>query len=110
MPAAKTAYEPESEILVIEPFIRTKFPVLVCLFGFSGCGKTMSAIKIAKGMGGKTAFLDTETGRGRVYAKYAEGFAYSELTPPFTPERYIAAIKQIEAAGFDNLVIDFRIA
>ena len=98
----------ESDILVFEPFVRTKFPVLICLFGFSGCGKTKSAIKIAKGLGGKTMFLDTETGRGRVYAKDVEGqnFGYTELTPPFTPERYIAAISQIERAGFDNLIID----
>lgn len=94
------------EILVVEPFVRTKFPVLVCLFGFSGCGKTYSAIQIAKGIGGKTVFLDTETGRGRVYAEHAEGMSYAELTPPFTPERYIAAIKQLERAGFDNLIID----
>jgi len=98
----------DSDILVFEQFVRTKFPVLICLFGFSGCGKTKSAIKIAKGLGGKTMFMDTETGRGRVYAKDVDGFGmgYTELTPPFTPERYIAAIKQIERAGFDNLIID----
>lgn len=94
------------DILVFEPFTRTKFPVLICLFGFSGCGKTLSAIKIAQGLGGKTMFMDTETGRGRVYAEEAKGFGYTELTPPFTPERYTAAIKQIERAGYDNLVID----
>lgn len=96
----------DDNILVFEPFIRTKFPTLICLFGHSGCGKTLSAIKIARGLGGKTLFLDTETGRGKVYAKYAEGFTYAELTPPFTPERYIAAIVQAEKAGFDNLVLD----
>ena len=94
------------DFLVFEPFVRTKFPVLICLFGFSGCGKTKSAIKIAQGLGGKTMFMDTETGRGRVYAEDAKGFGYTELTPPFTPERYMAAIKQVERAGFDNLVID----
>lgn len=94
------------DILVFEPFVRKKFPVLICLFGFSGCGKTLSAIKIAQGMGGKTGFLDTETGRGRVYADDAKGFTYAELTPPFTPERYIAAFRQFEAAGCDNLVLD----
>lgn len=96
----------EDDILVFENFIRTKFPVLICLFGFSGCGKSNSAIKIARGLGGKTMFMDTETGRGRVYAEDAKGFGYAELTPPFTPERYMAAIKQVERAGFDNLIID----
>lgn len=96
----------KEEFLVFEDFTFTKFPALICLFGFSGCGKTLSAIKIARGMGGKTMFLDTETGRGRVYAEEAKGFGYTEMTPPFTPERYMAAIKQIEAAGFDNVIID----
>lgn len=96
----------ESDFLVFEPFVRTQFPVLICLFGFSGCGKTKSALLIARGLGGKTMFVDTETGRGRVYAEDAEGFVYTEMTPPFTPERYIAAIKQIEKAGYQNLVID----
>lgn len=96
----------ETDFLVFEPFVRTQFPVLICLFGFSGCGKTKSALLIARGLGGKTMFMDTETGRGRVYAEDAEGFGYTEMTPPFTPERYMAAIKQIEAAGYDNLVID----
>jgi hypothetical protein len=33
-------------------------------------------------------------------------FDVMELTPPYTPERYIAAIKEAEAAGYDVLVID----
>lgn len=95
-----------NDILVFEPMLRKKFPVLISLFGFSGCGKTLSAIKIAQGLGGKSILLDTEAGRGRVYADDAHGFDYAELTPPFTPERYISAIKQIERAGYDNLVLD----
>lgn len=94
------------DIIHFEEFTRKGTSVLICLFGFSGCGKTLSAINIAKGLGGKTFFLDTETGRGRVYAEDAKGFTYGELTPPFTPERYIAAFKQIQRAGFDNLILD----
>ena len=96
----------EEDFLVIEEFERKKFPVLICLFGHSGCGKTFSAIKIARGMGGKIAFLDTETGRGRVYADDAKGFLYAEFSPPFTPERYIAAFKKFESIGVDTLILD----
>jgi hypothetical protein len=34
------------------------------------------------------------------------GYDYGELTPPYTPERYVAAIKAAEAAGVECLVID----
>jgi hypothetical protein len=94
------------DIIHFEEFTRKGTSVLICLFGFSGCGKTLSAINIAKGIGGKTFFLDTETGRGRVYAEDAKGFTYGELTPPFTPERYVSALRQIQRGGFDNLIID----
>lgn len=94
------------DIINFEQFTRKGTTALISLFGFSGCGKTLSAIYIAQGLGGKTFFLDTETGRGRVYAEDAEGFTYGELTPPFTPERYIAALRQIQKGGFDNLIID----
>ena len=94
------------EIFHFEEFTRKGTSALICLFGFSGCGKTLSAINIAQGLGGKTFFLDTETGRGRVYAEDAKGFTYGELTPPFTPERYITALRQIQRGGFDNLIID----
>lgn len=94
------------EIIHFEEFTRKGTSALICLFGFSGCGKTLSAINIAQGLGGKTFFLDTETGRGRVYAEDAKGFTYGELTPPFTPERYITALRQIQRGGFDNLIID----
>lgn len=98
--------EHSEDIIHFEEFTRKGTSVLICLFGFSGCGKTLSAINIAKGLGGKTFFLDTETGRGRVYAEDAKGFTYGELTPQFTPERYVAALRQIQRGGFDNLIID----
>ena len=106
------AQKTPEDILVFEPFVRTRIPALICLEGFSGCGKTKSGVLIVKGMqkilGGKALFLDTETGRGKMYAKDAEGsdFIYAELTPPFTPERYMSAIKQAERSGFDHLIID----
>lgn len=99
-------YDIPEDIIHFEEFTRKGTSVLICLFGFSGCGKTLSAINIAKGLGGKTFFLDTETGRGRVYAEDAKGFTYGELTPPFTPERYVSALRQIQRGGFDNLIID----
>ncbi len=51
--------------------------------------------------------LDTENGRGRFYAKKIPGgYAYAQLKAPFTPERYIQALRQLERAGYDVAVID----
>jgi hypothetical protein len=58
------------------------------------------------GPSGKLGLLDTETGRGKIYANEDQGYEYGELTPPFTPERYIAGIKAAEAAGLQCLIID----
>lgn len=96
-------------IITIEAFERKGSHALISLYGQSGSGKTLSAIYLARGLvgeKGKIAFLDTETGRGRIYANEAKGFGYAELTPPFTPERYVEAIKAIQDAGYDALVID----
>jgi len=83
--------------------------VLLSIHGMSGSGKTYSAILIARGLvgpQGKIAMLDTETGRGLIYANMAGGFDHADLSAPYTPERYIEAIKLAEAAGYDALIID----
>lgn len=82
---------------------------IIALSGMSGSGKTYSAILIARGLvgpSGRVAMLDTESGRGRMYANLAGGYDYGELTPPFTPERYSEAIKGAEEAGYEALIID----
>lgn len=82
---------------------------LISMEGSSGDGKTYSAILLMRGLVGpdkKFGLLDTETGRGKIYADLAGGYEYGELTPPFTPERYTAAIKAAEASGLAGLIID----
>lgn len=78
--------------------------------GVSGSGKTLSSLILAKGMGGKTAMIDTENGSGSLYADHEllKGWSYDvlEITPDYTPEKYIKAIEEAEKMGYDNLVID----
>lgn len=75
--------------------VREQTPLLIGLAGQSGSGKTMSALEIATGLGGKIAAIDTERGR---MLHYAENYTFDHdmLTPPFTPERYIEAIVAAE--------------
>lgn len=81
--------------------------LLVALAGASGSGKTYSAMNLATGICGDKPFavIDTEAGRALHYADQFN-FKHADFAPPFTPERYLAAVKAAEKAGFEAIVID----
>ena len=81
----------------------TKLRLLVA--GPSGSGKTWGALTIAKGLGGKTAVIDTEEGSSDIYDHLHE-FDVVDMKPPFTPEKYIEAIEALEQAGYEVIIID----
>ena len=93
-----------------KPATRQDSKVLIGLYGESGCGKTYSALVLGRGIAGengKVAMIDTESGRGALYADVIPGgYLHSELNEPFSPQRYIDAITAAEKAGFDVLIID----
>lgn len=97
-------------IVTFAPARREGSHVLMSLEATSGRGKTHSGLLIGRGLvgpRGKLGLMDTETGRGNIFADLIQGgYEYAELTPPFTPERYVAAIKHAEASGIECLVID----
>ena len=84
---------------------RRKAKLRLALCGPSGSGKTYSALKLASGMGGRIALIDTENGSGSLYSHLCD-YDVSDITPPFTVEKYISAIKEAETAGYDVLIID----
>jgi hypothetical protein len=71
----------------------------------SGGGKTWSALWLAKGLGGRCVVIDTEQGSSDLYEHLHE-FDVVDLAPPFTPERYIEALKECEDAGYEVVIID----
>jgi hypothetical protein len=75
------------------------------LTGPSGAGKTYGALLIARELGKKIACIDTEHGSASLYSDMAD-FDVLELAAPYSPERYIAAIKEAEKAGYEVLIID----
>lgn len=85
--------------------VRKKAKLRLALTGPSGSGKTYGALMIAQGLGGKIAVIDTEHGSASLYSNLCQ-FDTLELTAPYSPERYIQAIKAAEAAGYDTLIID----
>ena len=86
---------------------RKKVKLRLSIAGLSGSGKTWSALEIATGMlpNGKIALLDTEAGRGDLYA---EDFIYDSMLieAPYEPQKYIKAIREAERSGYDVLIID----
>ena len=74
----------------------------------SGAGKTYSALRMAKGLVNdweKVAVIDTENGSASLYSHLGE-FNTIDLTPPFTPEKYIEAINTCVDAGMEAIIID----
>lgn len=95
-------------IINIAPATREGSHILLSLTGPSGSGKTYTALEIGRGLvgpKGRIGFLDTETGRGRLYSDVT-AYDYAELTPPFSPLRMIQAISEFEDFGVDCLIID----
>lgn len=94
---------------------RKRAPMLIAIAGPSGSGKTYSALLLAAGLAGngRVGFIDTENGRGSMYADspgimaaLPNGYDIGEISAPFSPDAYIEAIKASEAAGHKVCVID----
>lgn len=88
---------------------RQKAKIRLGLSAVSGGGKTYSSILIAKGLAkgdlSKVALIDTENGSGDLYANLGEYNVFT-LDAPYTPERYIKAIKECEDEGMEVIIID----
>lgn len=83
----------------------------ICLYSESGGGKTLSALRMARGMVGPTGHIvlvDTENRRGEIYADDPTigGYDVLPLGEPFSPKAYEDAIKEAEEAGADAIIID----
>lgn len=84
---------------------RSATKLRLLLDGPAGSGKTWGALQVAKGLGGRCVVIDTEQGSSDLYDTLHD-FGVIDLAPPFTPERYIAAIQAAEDGGADVIVVD----
>lgn len=84
---------------------RKKAKLRLGLAGPAGAGKTYSALLIAQGLGDKIALIDTEHGSGELYSHLCD-YDVATLSAPYTPDRYIALIKEAEKAGYRTIIID----
>ena len=94
----------------LKPATRIGVAPLIMLYSESGHGKTYSSLLLARGMAGptgKVVMIDTEAGRGQLYADMIPGgYLVIDLDPPFSPARYYDAMKAVEAAGAAVGIID----
>lgn len=87
--------------------LKSQARLRAALFGPSGAGKTFTALRIATGIGGRIAVIDTERGSA---SKYSDRFHFDvcELAKPENRSiaGYCEAIKAAGEAGYDVLIID----
>jgi len=90
------------------PLKRERMPLLIGVAGGTGSGKTMSALRLARGLaeGKPFAGIDTENGRMSHYAELFPECEATQITAPFRPEKYADAIEAAEQAGYPVVVVD----
>ena len=99
-----------SEEFKIEQASRVGVIPWIDLYSESGCGKTFSALLMARGMAGPTGLIvgvDTEERRMSLYADVIPGgFKVINLGSPFHPARYRAALDAAFALNPAVVVVD----
>lgn len=100
--------------------VREAAKLRLALQGPAGSGKTLSALRIAKGLAQalnlKVAVIDTEKESSTLYAGKVNGVLLPEdwrldfdvlpFNPPFPPAKYVKGIKLAEQEGYGVLIID----
>ncbi len=89
---------------------RSSAKPMIGIYSGSGCGKTYSALLLARGFigpEGKIGMIETEAGRGEAYADIIPGsYGCESLRDNFGPKEYEKKIKIAEKDGIDALIID----
>lgn len=96
-------------VFSMQPAKRERVPLWVGLSGASGCGKTVSALRLATGIqrvaGGEIAYIDTEARRALHYADKFR-FQHVPFEAPFGSLDYLTAVQQVAKAGARVIVVD----
>ena len=95
-------------ILTFKKAERSQSKARIAFCAPAGGGKTHSALLLAGGLGTKIAVIDTENGSASLEAGKPNIPEFDVLTlfAPFTIEKYLAAMKAAEAAGYEIIIID----
>lgn len=87
--------------------VRSKAKLRLAIAGPSGSGKTYTALALAKYLSPDKpiAVVDTESGSASLYAGEFD-FDVVEMHAPYTPSKFIAAIKGAAAEGYGLIILD----
>lgn len=105
---------PDEDPFKFAPATRENVKPIIGLYGDSNAGKTFSALLLARGIAGMVnpkpediAMIDTESGRGAMYADMIPGgYIRTDFKPPFKPSRYMDALAAAERLNPKAVVID----
>jgi hypothetical protein len=89
------------------PALRTQRKGRILLWGKSGAGKTLTALKLARGLAGPDGticVIDTDYEASMIYAD-TYVFDIQSFDPPFHPDRFTETIKTV-GPHYDVLVLD----
>ena len=95
-------------IMQIQKASRKKAKIKMGLQGPSGSGKTYSSLLIAYGLcndWSKIAVIDSENHSSELYS-HLGAYNVLQITPPYTPEKYIEAIQMCEKTDMEVIIID----
>lgn len=99
-----------NEEFILRDATRQGLCPIICFFSESGCGKTYSGLLLARGMAGPTGKImmgDSESGRGAYYSDVLPGgYKHFLIDEPFSPDRYVRAVKFMEDNGAAVGLID----
>lgn len=87
---------------------RSQVPIKMGIAGCSNSGKTTASLNLSFGLTGnwaKIAVIDTENKASHLYANLGN-YNVLNLTPPFTPERYMEALQVCVKAQMEVVIID----
>ena len=92
---------------VIKRASRGRSKLRIAFQSASGAGKTMSALRVARGLGDDPKILvaDTENESAGLYSDMF-GFDTVDVLEPYSPEKYVALIRLAETEGYDVLIFD----
>jgi hypothetical protein len=105
-------------VIQIRKAQRANARLFIVLTGWTGKGKTYTAIQLGYGLANykaeKVGLLDAENRRGSLNDDILENatrptkerFLIGDLVAPFSPRRYIDAITEFEQVGVEVLIID----
>lgn len=87
---------------------RKQSRIRIAIQGVAGGGKTYSSLLLAKGIAGSlnnVVVVDSEHSSADLYAHLGT-YSVLPIDPPYSPEKYIHAIKICEDSGFDVIILD----